>query len=535
MKKLILSAPLLLAGCFESGLPDRIEAPVVSLTPPPPVLRRLSQEQYKNTLYDIIGEDLVIPSQLEPDVASNGLISIGLAQSTISGYGVEKYEDAAFKIAEQALDNASYHEAIVTCSPASPEDASCLQQVISEFGYKAWRRPLEQEEVERIAALAADAATTYANFDDGVVFALATILQSPNFLFRIEIGEPNPNGGYRYGAYEMATRLSYFLINSTPDDELLAAAADGSLLTDEGVRAQAERLLATKKARLAVRNMFSELYELYELDHLSKDPTIFTHMSKDLGQSAKEETLRGIETIVFDEDDDFREFFTTQRTFVDRRLAALYGIAAPVTEGFGEVTLPESGGRRGFLGHVSFLAVQSHPGTSSAVLRGRFVRSTLLCDDVPPPPAGFNTGVPEPSPTARTLRERSQVHYEDPVCANCHKIMDPIGFGLENFDAIGQWREIDNGGVIDPSGNLDDKYPFENAWDLAGVVAQHPKLGPCLARNLYRYATGNLETFGEFEQIDALGEVFEQSGYRVKELLLQIAISPGFRRVGEVE
>lgn len=534
MKKLIWLLPLALGGCLEAGSPRRIEAPDVSIIPPPPVLRRLSQDQYKNSLYDIIGPDLVIPSQLEPDVASNGLIAIGLAQSTISGYGVEKYEDAAFKIAKQALDNANYREAIVTCSPSGPNDLSCLQQIVSEFGYKAWRRPLEQDEIERIAAIAAAAATTYENFDEGVAFAIATILQSPNFLFRIEIGEPSPSGGYRYGAYEMATRLSYFLINSTPDAELLAAAASGSLLSDEGVRAQAERLLNTDKARLAVRNMFTELYELYELDHLNKDPTIFKHMSKELGPAAKEETLLGIETIIFKEDGDFREFFTTQRTFVDRRLAALYGIAAPVTAGFGEVTLPVEGGRRGFLGQVSFLAVQSHPGTSSAVLRGRFVRSTLLCDEVPPPPAGFNTGVPEPSPTARTLRERSKTHYEEAVCANCHQMMDPIGFGLENFDAIGQWREYDNGGLIDPSGSLDE-YPFKNAWDLAEVVAKHPQFGPCLARNLYRYATGNLETFGEFEQIDALAEVFKLSGYRVKELLLQIAISPGFRRVGEVK
>ena len=527
-----LALSLLTVSCFDSGA-KTIQAPEVAVTPPPPSLQRLSKAQYQNSLFDLIGPDLVIPSQIEPDVVAEGLVAIGMSQSTISGYGVEKYEDAAFKIAKQVLANADYRAKVVPCTPAGPSDSACYEQLATAFGGKAWRRPLAAAEVERIAGVAGAAAVEYNDAEVGIEFAIAALLQSPNFLFRVEIGEPDPAGGFRYSGYEMASRLSYFLTNSTPDDAFLAAAADGRLVTDEGIREEAERLLDTAKARQAVRNFFSELHELHELDHLIKDPTIFKHMSKDLGPAAREETLRGIEHIVFEKDDDFRKFFTTQETFVNRRLAALYGVAAPVTDGFSMVTLPTESGRRGFLGQVSFLAQQSHPGTSSAVLRGRFVRVALLCGVVPPPPADFNTGVPEPSETARTLRERSQVHYENPVCANCHQLMDPIGFGLENFDSIGQWRTLDNGGQIDPSGNLDD-YTFANAWELAEVVAEHPQLGFCLTRNLYRYATGGVETIGEFAQVNTLSEVFAQSKYRVKELLLQIAISPGFRKVGEV-
>ena len=533
-----------LPACFGSGTSNNgaplgevsTDVSSVSVSPASAVLKRLSDAQYRNTIRDLLGPEIVVPSQLEPDAKLDGLVSLGSSVGTISSVGAERFENAAFKIAEQALADPDVRARVLPCEPSSSEDTSCFRTILSDFGKRAWRRPLEADELDRLAAVVASAATTYQSATTALEFGLGALLQSPNFLYRIELGEADPDrpGQLRYTAYEMASRLSYFLTNTMPDDELLAAAESGSLATVAGIEEQAVRLLQSGNAKEAVDNFFSELYDLTDLDNLSKDPLQFKAMDKELGPAARKETLMDIERIVFTENGDFRTLFTSRQTFVDRRLAAIYGIRAPSPDGFSAVTFPVESGRRGFLGQVSFLAKQSHPGSTSAVLRGRFVRETLLCGEIPPPIAAVNTGLEAPSEVARTLRERSLQHQRDPVCAGCHSRMDPIGYGFENFDAIGTWRDLDNGGVIDPSGDLDGT-PFEDAASLGEVIAESPDMPLCLVRNLYRYATGNKETPGEFGQIEALNQTFVESGYRVLELFKQVAKSSGFRLVAAEE
>ena len=198
------------------------------------------------------------------------------------------------------------------------------------------------------------------------------------------------------------------------------------------------------------RAFFTDMWTLYQLDDITKDPTVFTHMSPEVGASAREETLRGVVENVVYEDGDYRDLFTTTRTFLDRKLASIYNVRAPVREGFGEAFLDEDGHRRGVLGHVSFLALQSHAVNSSATLRGKFVREVLLCQYIPPPPSDVDTSIPEASADAVTLRERVAVHLEDEFCASCHQLVDPIGLGLEQFDGLGHFRTTEFGGVIDP-------------------------------------------------------------------------------------
>lgn len=467
-----------------------------------------------------------MPPQLEPDVTVDGQVSIGSSLSTFSPLGVERYESAALKLADQAMKNGKVAARLIPCKPTKADDAECMQSFVSTFGKKAWRRPLTNTETERITNVGLAAAVTQGTFKAGAGYAMAAILQSPNFLFRVELGK-----GGAFDDWELASRLSYFLTNTTPDDELLAAAERGELTTDEGIRAQAERLMEKPEARQAVRNFFAEIYQLYALDNLSKDTTVFTFMDAELGPAAREETLSLLEYIIFDQDDDFRTFFTTTETFVNRRLAALYEVAAPVTDGFGRVTLPSKLRRRGFLGQVSFLAQQAHPLSTSAVLRGKFIRTALLCGVVDPPPANLNTGIPEPSETARTLKERSLVHQKEQFCAGCHRLMDPIGLGFENFDAIGRWRTLDNGAEIDPSGELDGT-PFADAWSLAGVVAKNPDVPYCLTRSAFRYAVGHVEDYGEMDFLSLLTAWFAQSGYRVKPLFVELASSRAFRTAG---
>ncbi len=465
-----------------------------------------------------------------------GLISIGATITTISPWGVEQYESAAYDLAEQAMSEAR-RGMILSCQPGGVTDDACAGSFIESFGRKVWRRPLTGEEAGELTAIAHDAAMTLGDFHQGLEFAIAALLQSPNFLFRVELGEPDPehlgasasgSGTLRYSNYELASRLSYFLWNTTPDDALLDAAEHGELTTAEGLEAQVTRLIDSPRSREGVRNFFSELYELYRLDHLAKDPTIFTAYTTELGPTAREETLRDLEQLIFDDDGDYRELFTSQRTVVDRRLAAIYQVRAGAREGFAEVELPASGGRRGLLGQVSVLALYAHPVKSSATKRGAFVRRTLLCGNIPPPPVNVNTALPEPSGTTLTLRDREREHLSNPACAGCHNAMDPIGLGLENFDGIGRFRTEDHGALIDPSGDVDG-VAYTNAWSLGQVLHDHPGVSPCIVRNIYRYATGNVEGDGEKATLDQLSDKFERSGHRIKQALFDVAMSLGFR------
>jgi hypothetical protein len=516
-----------LAGC-SSGTPE--PEPPAPITPAAPVLHRLTAAQYANTIRDLLGDDVVLPTALEPDVIERGLASLGASIATISPWGVEQYEAASLDLADQLLSSEAGRARLVPCTATAMIDDACAAAFVADFGKKAWRRPVTVEEIDALVALARDGATTLGDFHEGLELALAAIFQAPDFLFRVELGEPDPSrpGELRYTSWELASRLSYFLWNTTPDAELLAAAERGDLVTDAGLRAQVERLIQSPRAREGVRGFFTELFELKRLDHLSKDPTIFTHFTAELGPAAREQTLRDLEQLVFDDDGDYRDIFTAQDTFVDRRLAAIYDVRATAREGFGRVHLPASSGRRGLLGQVSILALHAHPVSSSATKRGLFIRRTLMCTEIPPPPVDVNTALPEPSGTTLTLRDRVAEHLTNPSCSGCHLIMDPMGLGLESFDGLGRFRTKENGATIDPSGELAGK-TWTNAWELAEVVRDHPSLGPCLVRNLYRFATGNVETDGERATLDRLSTQFEQSGFRVKKLLAEIAMSPGFR------
>lgn len=527
-------------GCLAETVPRAASPPAdlppLSLEPSAPVLRRLTQRQYANTVADLLGDGLVISGPLEPDQPFAGLLEVGASQATISTWGVEQYEASAFDLAAQALRSPEARSRLVPCDPSEAADLSCARRFVTELGRRAFRRPLEDEEIAALARTATTGASVLGELDAGLELALAAILQSPSFLFRVELGEPDPDrpGERRLTAFELATRLSYFLLNTTPDDALLEAAARGDLHEDGGLRKQAERLLASPGLREGIRSFFRQLLELDQLDRLSKDPTIFPHFTAELGATAREETLRLIDDLLIDGAGDYRSLLTAEYTFADRRLAAIYGVRATAREGFGRVVLPREGDRRGLLGQVSFLALHAHPVSSSATKRGKFVRQVLLCGDIPAPPVNVNTALPEPSAAAPTLRERIGAHLTNDACAGCHLQMDPIGLGLERFDGIGRLRSQENGGPIDPRADLDGaQYP--DAWSLAEGVSSHPDLPRCLVRNLYRYATGQIESERGRADLLSMVDRFAGAGYRVKPLLLEIVLSAGFRRSQEVQ
>ncbi|MGZ3417479.1 MAG: DUF1592 domain-containing protein [Polyangiales bacterium] len=501
-----------------------------AFTPAPAHMRKLTRSQYLASLQDLLaGPVAIAPDSIEDDVDKNGFSNIGASTATISPRGVEQYETAALDAAHQAM--VARRDTLVGCKPASGvTDDACTRAFLSKLGRRAYRRALTDEELDTWVSIANDAQTKLASFDEGLEMAITGILTSPNFLFRIELGEPDPDhpGWLRYTGAEMATRLSFFLRGSTPDDELLDAADRGELTTPDGVRSQAERLLASEGSKNALNDFFGELLHFAPLDALVRDPKNFPAMTPTLGASMRSEATMVFQDLVFGRDADFRDLFDSTRTFVNDDLANLYGLPAPGGTKLVAVDLPSDGLRIGLLGQAAFLATNAHATASSPTYRGKAIRERLLCESIAPPPAKVPP-LPEASPGANaTARQRLEMHRKVEPCASCHKMMDPLGLALENFDAIGAFRTQENGVTIDASGDLDGK-PFMGPKELAKTLKADPRVGPCFVRNLYRHASGHVEESGEEPQMQAIATKFEEDGYRVKALALSIVTSDAFR------
>lgn len=510
-----------------------LRGPMPDTTAPGPKLKRLTSPQYRRIIADVFSPDIQLPATLEADERVEGLYQVGAAVTSISSYGVEKYEGAAYDVAEQVMASGALRARWVPCD-GDTIDEICATDALDVLGQMLWRRPLSDAELSRVTELALQAAETLEDFDAGLSYGFAALLMSPHFLYRVELGDGPDAPLEAYDDWEMASRLSFFLWNTTPDAELLDDAAAGRLTAEADLEAVVDRMLSDPRTREGVAELFSEMLHLDELDSLTKDPTVFTYMSDSLGPSARTETLSVIERHIFDEDAPYPGLFTTRRTYVDRTLAVLYDVPAPTPEGFGALELPIDGGRRGILGHASFLALQAHAASTSVTRRGIFVREVLLCTTIPEPPANTNTAIPEVAEDARTMRERIAVHLEDPTCAGCHQITDPIGLGFENFDGLGRWRETENDAWIDPSGNLDGE-DFTDAWELGAVLAGHWQLGPCLTETLLQYATGAASEDLDDTLIDWHAEGFTDADHRVLWLLRDVALSSAFRGLSPVE
>ncbi|MCB9797318.1 MAG: DUF1592 domain-containing protein [Alphaproteobacteria bacterium] len=535
---MVIASLLTLLACAEpTPTPvDSVAAPEQpEAAPAAPQLRRLTVAQYHNALTDLFGEGLILPTRLEPDQQIDGLVAVGNAVTSVSSRGVEQYEDAAFNVADQVVEDATRFEALWPCAADAEELAPCYAELAETLGAQAWRRPLSAEEEGRLVDLALHAAETLGSAEEGTRFLLAAMLQSPNFLYRVELGAPDAEhpGLRRLTEHELAARLSFTLWNAPPDAALRALAEAGTLSDPAVLEAEAQRMLDDPRATAGLRSFFTDMLELDAVEDISKDPFVFPHYTEALGAAAAEETLLGLERI-FTEDLDYREFLTTRTAFIDRQLASIYGLPAPAREGHGEATLPEDGPRAGFFGQVSFLALQAHAVSTSATLRGKYVREVMLCQPMVPPPADVDASIPEPSPDAPTLRDRLAVHLEAESCAGCHRLMDPIGLGFEQFDGVGAFRVSENEVRIDPSGELDGQ-GFSDALGLARAVTTHENLAPCLTETWYRWTLGHDVAEEEEAMVDFMAWQFQDRGWSLRELMLQTILNPHFLYVGEVE
>lgn len=504
-----------------------------AFAPAPAALRRLTAAQYETIARELLGP-VELTVELEPDTVLNGFVAIASARATISPSAMEKYEQAAFELARQALEQ-SRRDDLVGCTPAGVTDAACTRQFIERFGRRAFRRPLADDEITRYAAIADDAATTLGDFYAGIEFAVAGLLQSPHFLFRVEIGEADPDDAsrLRYGNFEMASRLSFLFWNTMPDDGLLDAAEAGELVTADGLTAQIDRLIDDPRTRAAMNNFHGERLGIEALDALTKDAELFPDMSPALGSAMREDILRTLDYLTFESGADYRDVFDTRVAFVNAELAALYGVPAPGS-GIARVELPEDDLRMGLLGKAGLLAHNAHVKNTSPTLRGKFVRERVLCQSIPAPPNDVSTVVPEPDPDAPTMRDRLAAHRSVARCAGCHALMDPIGLAFENFDAIGAYRPTDNGHEIDTSGDIDGQ-AFGDPKELAALLRDMPSASECLVRQLYRYAVAHVETGGEVAVIRQLTASFDGTGRSFPDLLRAVVLSDGFRYAAREE
>jgi len=527
-------------GDGDGGGGDRPDGPA-EFAPPPPTIHRISSSQYANAVTQLFGA-LDVPEVPGEDLSKYGFSSVDLATRTISRVELEQYESAAYAVVDQVWADPARREALLGCSPTSAADP-CVRDFFTQFARSAWRRTVEPEELDQICELAEKLASDLADRWKGLRYALASVLLSPHFLWRVEMGEPDPETGLtRYTSGEMASRLSFLIWDGLPDAELLDLADDDALRDVDAIREQAQRMVDDPRARPALTKFFREFMLLVNIDdELSKDPAQFPQLTETLGQSMRLELEKGFEDVVFEEEGDFRKVLTTRETFLNRELAELYGVGDLLDgDEFQKVTIPESSHRAGLLTRSGFLAnnaaKNAYEAVTSPTHRGRFVRLKLMCLDVAPPPPGTDTTIPDVDPGApATLRERLNDHAQEPACVGCHNLMDPIGFGLENYDAIGAWRTKDEGISIDAVTELDGT-AFEGGVELGVTLAELTSVSDCIARNYFSYASGRPDDFygGDERPLATLIENFAASDYDLKTLVVDLVVNEGYRFAGEV-
>lgn len=529
-----LVAAMVLFACAEPDEPS-VEtdtrtwedvARMTDFTPGPASMRRLTRAQYVASVRAVFGDDLSVLAPNEVDTRVGGLASVGARESNVTPAGMEGYEASARGVAAAVLSD-ERRGRVLSCTPAetTEPDDDCASEFVRAVAPQLLRRPLRLGEEEAYAALARSATETLGGFYDGLEAITVAWLLSPEFLY---IQESTAEDDRALTADAVASRLSYFLWGEGPDALLLQAAASGQLADDAGYAAEVDRLLADEsKLAQGVRALFADLYELDEVLHVEKDRDAFPEWTPGAAEDAREQTLRTIVDHLLVQGADYRDLFTTRKTFMSRRLGPLYDVG--VTEEWEVHEFPEGWARAGILSHVSFLASHARTSRSSPVLRGEFVLDKVLCTKLPPPPADVNfDGVADNEVNAATARERLESHLVDPTCATCHRVLDPVGLAFENFDAIGRFRTKEQGETILTYGSVQGQ-SYEDIRGLYTVLRDAPEVPACLVETLYAHGVGRLPVDEESELLEALTEAFGGSAYALVPLMRGIALSHGFR------
>lgn len=548
-----------------TGCHDRDEAPAahtvgrsaplcISRSSGPTPLRRLTRSEYGRTLRDLIGPGLVDTSSLPPDEQALGFDNNADVLGT-SDLLVEQTAALAEQASAAVIQNLGR---FLPCASASTTaDSDCAVSFIRDFGRLVWRRPLEPAELTALGAVLAAGQTqgvagtgtgtgqTNVGFAEGIGRAVEVLLESPQFLYRIELGvaagpvvtpglapavASDLAGAVPLSPYETATRLSYLIWGSTPDESLLTAAEQGRLALPEDLSREAQRLLADPRAHEVTAAFHAGWLGLSRLDQLDKDRVVYPTFDLALRDDFRTETSRFIDEVIWNREGTLSALLSARYSFVDSRLADFYGVSYPGTGDFVEVGLG-SANRAGLLTQASILAAYAKANQSSPVHRGRFVREQLLCTTPPPPPSNIEIRPPTLDPRL-TTRDRFAAHTADPFCATCHSLLDPIGFGFEHYDGLGHWRQTESGLAIDAQGLLtgtDSDGPFDGAVALADRLARSPEVQRCYVTQWFRFGYGRSETTDDACTLASLMDGAAATGGDVRKLMVALTQTDAFR------
>jgi hypothetical protein len=402
---------------------------------------------------------------------------------------------------------------------------------------RAFRRPLSEAEVSRLKGVF-DWALNHADlgrFEDGIQVVIETALQSPSFLYRLELGDQTPIEGdvVPFTSWEIATKLSYMLWNTMPDAELFAAAEADELVTKEQIATQAMRMLDDERARDAISNFHMQWLSLTELDKVTKDSGVYPAFGESLRSLWTEEIEAFVQHAILDGDGSLQTLFTADYSFMNEDLANFYGNdVLDSVEGpeFRQVRLDPSR-RTGLLTSAGLMAALANSNQSSPVFRGKFVREKMMCDTLPPPPNNLVIVPPELDPS-KTTKEQFEEIGANPACSGCHNLMNPIGFIFEHYDGVGQWRDQQNGRTIDAVGEVirtdDIDGTYDGALEFATALAQSAQVQECVTLQWFRFAYNRTETSEDSCSVEYLNDVFRSSNFDIRSLLVALTQTDAF-------
>ncbi|HEY4368931.1 MAG TPA: DUF1592 domain-containing protein [Steroidobacteraceae bacterium] len=501
-------------------------------------LVRLTPAEYTRTIHDVFGASIrVADNKVQPGFRDEGLLALGERKLTITSAELEQYEKLAQDIAVQIVEPRR-RAVLVQCKPksATAADNACAEQFIRRAGLLLLRRPLTDREAQAFVAIQSESAQKLGSFNAGLASAMSRMLVDPEFLFRVERSkQDSASGQMQLDAYSRASRLSFFLWDSAPDAELLAAAQSGKLLSQQELNQQIERMLGSPRMEEGVRTFFTDMLNFDKFATLSKDTGLYPQFTKNVQEDAQEQTLRTIVDQLLNKNAEYRDLFVTQETFLTPSLAALYGVSLPRSQELGGAVpwvayrFADSDPYLGILSEVSFLSLNSHPARTSPTLRGKALREIFLCQKVPPPPGNVNFNLVQDTtnPKFKTVRQRLSAHASEAMCAGCHKITDPMGLSMENFTTAAGFRADENNTPIDAHGALNGKN-FDGLKQLAQVIRDDPATTSCLIKRAFSYGTARQPNADERKWLADLQSELGKDGVRWRELMRRVALSPGF-------
>ncbi len=493
-------------------------------------VRRLSQAELDNTLKDLLGEDTAPASRLLNEDEFRPFDNDYTIQQASEAL-ITSLEVLAEEVADRAVGDAARRAALVPCTPTGPDDAACFREFLESFLPRAFRRAASSEDVDAYMPLldfaTEDNAAVNNDFYTAVRLAVSATIQDPEFLYRIEEGSPGSTPGLlELDGYEIANRMSYLLWATMPDDGLFAAAAAGTLDTPEGRQTEAARMFDDSRARMQLHRFHAMWLGYRSIPH-----------TPELVAAFNRETSALIDRVILDEPGSYLRLFTMNETFVDDALADHYGLPRP-TDGEGWVSY-EGTGRAGILGHGSLLATFSKFEDTSPTQRGILVRTRFMCEEVPRPPPDIDTDQPPQGAMDAVCKYDRYAEHRDQSssCAGCHSLVDPIGFGLENFDVAGRYREHDDGlpeCIIEGNGEIVGIGNFSSPAELSQLLVDNQYVDACAVQQLLTYAWGRPPTIYEEELVAEMTSSFRGGAHDFKAFVLGFIGSDRFaRRVEE--